>query len=353
MKKTSKDFLKKIMAVSCPSGFEQPVQRLISAEMKKLADKVRTDVHGNVIAVRNEGAPMRVMLAGHCDEIGFMITHVDGDGFISISAIGGVDPAIVPGMRIRIHGRRGPVTGVIGRKPIHLMTAEDRGKGVKLEHLWIDIGAKNRKDAEKSVAVGDVATFDVGYDELKNNIVVARGFDDRIGSFIVVETMRLLARKKPKVAVYGVSTVQEEVGLRGARTSAYGIDPHVGIAIDVGFAADYPGADKKRVGDIKLGGGPILHLGPNINPVVAKLLDAAAKKAKVKTQMQAEPRATGTDANAIQLTRSGVAAALISVPNRYMHTPVEAVHLGDVENCSKLLAAFILQLTPTISFIPK
>jgi endoglucanase len=310
-------------------------------------------VHGNVIAVRNEGAPVRVMLAGHCDEIGFMLTHIDGEGFLSFQAIGGVDPAVVPGMRVLVHDERGAVRGVIGRKPIHLLKEEERGKGVKLESLWIDIGAKNKKDAEKCVAVGGVATFDVGFDELRNDVVVARGFDDRVGSFVVVETMRLLSRRRPQAAVYAVSTVQEEIGLRGARTSAFGIDPHVGIAVDVGFASDYPGADKKEVGDVKLGGGPILHVGPNINPVVARLMAKAAKQARIKTQMQAEPRATGTDANAIQVTRSGVAAGLVSIPNRYMHTPVEAVHLRDLENAAKLLAEFVMMLTPRTSFIPR
>jgi len=356
MDKKAFDFLKKLTDTPSPSGFEEPVQKLIREELENIADEVRTDVHGNVISVINPGAELRVMLAGHADEIGFMVQHVTDTppkGYVYFSAIGGIDSAIVAGQRVVIHSAKGPVNGVVGRKPIHLMEKDERGKPEKLHNLWIDIGAKDEKDALKSVAIGDPITFDVGLRELKNNLLAARGFDDRIGAFVVVETMRRLKGKKLDVAVYGVSTVQEEIGLRGARTSAFGIDPHVGIAVDVGFASDYPSADRKRIGDVKVGKGPILNRGANINPVVGQMLTDIAKAKRVPYQMTGAPRATGTDANVMQISRAGAATALVSVPNRYMHTPVEIVSKTDVDNCSKLLAAFCRALKTGTDFTPR
>src|ERR1035437_2474288 len=192
-------------------------------------------------------------------------------------------------------------------------------------------GAKNKPDALKSVAVGDSVVVTPDFIELKNELVSSRAFDDRVGAWVVTEVLGALRRKKLNVAVYAVSTVQEEVGLRGAITSAYHVNPDIGIAVDVGFTSDYPGGDPKKVGDIALGKGRILHRGANINPVLGRLLCDTARRKKIKFQMQAEPRATGTDANAMQLSRGGCAAALVSVPNRYMHSPVEMVSLRDLD----------------------
>jgi len=358
MEKESFDFLKKLIDTPSPSGFEAPVQRLIRERLEGVADEIRTDVHGNVIAAINPKAELRVMLAGHCDEIGLMVQHFGyipsaDDGYIYFSAIGGIDAAILSGQRVVIHNAKGPVPGVIGRNPIHLMEQDERDKPEKLHKLYIDIGAKDKKDAMKAVEIGDPITIDVGMRELRNGLVAARGFDDRVGAFVVLETLRLLKGKKLNVAVYGVSTVQEELGLRGARTSAFGIDPHVGIAVDVGFATDHPGGAKSKVGDVTLGRGPILHRGPNINHVLGRMLVETAKARKIPYQMTAEPRATGTDANAMQINRAGCAAALVSVPNRYMHTPVEVVSKDDVDNCSKLLAEFCRTLKADANFIPE
>ncbi|MFW5798292.1 MAG: M42 family metallopeptidase [Planctomycetota bacterium] len=353
MQKTSMEFLRSIMAQPSPSGFEEPVQKLVRNEMESFADTVTTDVHGNVIGCINPEGKLRVMLAGHADEIGLMVNYIDDQGYLWFSTIGGWDPVVLPGQRVFIHNDGGDVFGVIGKKPIHLMESDERSKGVKVKDLWIDIGAKDKKDAEKVVAVGDHATLDAGYAELLNGIVVCRAFDDRIGAFVVLEALRMLSKKKGlKAAVYSVSTVQEEVGLRGARTSAFGIDPHVGIAVDVGFASDFPTVDKKLVGECELGGGPLVAKGCNINPVVRRGLEDTAKKKKIPYQLNPSPKATGTDANAIQLTRAGVATGLVSVPNRYMHTPVEAVSLEDVENTIKLLAEYILTLGEKSRFIP-
>ena len=352
MKKESLAFLEELMSVPSPSGFEQPGQAVIRKHVAKFADEVKIDVHGNLIASLNAKAGTRVMLAGHVDEIGLMVTHISEKGFIHFAAIGGVDVGLVPGSRVKVHTKKGDVLGVIGKKPIHHMTPEDRKKVPEMRELWIDIGAKDRKDAAKYVKIGDPVTWTYGFERLLNNLVVARGFDDRIGAFVVAETLRTLSGKKLPVAVYSVSTVQEEIGLRGARTSAFGIEPHAGIAVDVGFATDFPDADQKTYGEVFVGKGPIVGIGPNINPVLGSLIQKTAEKKKIPVQMAAEPRATGTDANAIQINRAGAAAALVSVPNRYMHTPVEVVSIDDVDNTVKLLAETILAMKPAMDFTP-
>ncbi|MHB9030835.1 MAG: M42 family metallopeptidase [Candidatus Latescibacterota bacterium] len=353
MRSESLEFLKNILASPSPSGFEQPVQKIWREYAGSFCDEVRTDLHGNTIGVVNKAGGPRVMFAGHCDEIGFLIRYIDDKGFLSFGPIGGFDETIIPGRRITIHTAKGPVPGVIGKTPIHLMKPDDRKKGAEINDLWIDIGAKDKKEAEEIVSIGDPATYQYEMIELRGSCYAARAFDDRIGSFAVAEVLRELSeRKQVRAAVYGVSTVQEEVGLRGAHTSAFGIDPMVGIATDVTFATDQPGVDKKLVGDIKLGGGPVIARGPNINPRVFELLVETAKKNDIPHQIEGLPRATGTDANPIQLTRAGVAAGLVSIPLRYMHTPVETLCLGDVEYTVKLMAAFAEAVTPEMTFIP-
>ncbi len=352
MEKPALAFLEKLMITPSPSGYEQPAQKLMRERMGAFADDVRTDVHGNVIAALNADAQLRVMLAGHVDEIGLMVTHITDDGYIYVGAIGGVDPMVAVAQRVTIHGPKGEVPGVVGRKAIHLLEDDERKKAPKVHELWIDIGAKNRKDAEKAVDIGDPMVFDVPFTRLRGDLVAARAFDDRMGAVIVAETLRKLKGKRLKVAVYGVSTVQEEIGLRGARTSAFGIDPHAGIAIEVGHATDCPGMDKKRTGEATIGKGPMIARGPNINPVLGQMIVAAAKKARIPIQMEACPRATGTDANAIQLNRAGVATALIAVPDRYMHTPCEVVSLKDIDAASNLLARLLATMPAAVDFTP-
>jgi len=244
------------------------------------------------------------------------------------------------------------VPGVVGRKAIHLTDPEERGKAAKIHQLWVDIGARDKKDALKAIRIGDPVTFDAGFTRLRNDLAVARAFDDRMGAFAVAETLRKLQGKKLKVAVYGVSTVQEEIGLRGARTSAYGIDPHVGIAVEVGHATDTPSVDKNQVGDLACNGGPIIARGANINPVLFELLEKAAKRAKMDVQFEGCPGATGTDANAMQVTRAGVAAGLVAVPCRYMHSPGEVISLKDLDDVSTLLATLIAGMTGKEDFTP-
>ena len=354
MRQQSFEFLKSILQTPSVSGYEQPVQRLVRDYVEKVADEVTTDVHGNVIAVKNPTGFPRVMLAGHCDQIGMMVQHISEEGFIHFAAVGGIDAAVLPGRCVVIHSATGAVRGVIGRKPIHLLAPEERAKPrVDINDMWIDIGAGDKKAVAEIIEIGDPVTFDLLFETLQGDLVAAPGIDDKVGAFVVMEALRLLSRGELDCAVYAVSTVQEELGLRGARTSAYGIDPQVGIAVDVTHASDFPGGDKKRSGEIKLGQGPAIARGPNINPVVFKLLSDTAREKKLKYQIEPAPRATGTDANAIQLNRAGVAAGLVAIPNRYMHTPVEVVSLDDLEKAAQLIAQSVKNITPEMDFIPR
>lgn len=352
MRKESFDFLKRLLSTASPSGFEQEIQKVCKRYMEPFVEEIHKDVHGNQYHVLNKGADIRIMLAGHVDEIALMVNTIDDKGFLGFVPIGGVDAAVLGAQRVVVHGAKGKVPGVIGRKAIHLTPEKDRNQPLEMHQMWVDIGATSKKDAESVVAIADPITIDVGYQELRNDMVVARALDDRIGAFVCMEATRLLAGRKINVAVYCVTTVQEEIGLRGAITSSYGCNPHAGVAVDVAWATDHPRGEGERYGQTYIGKGPIISRGPNINPVVHKGLVDAAKKHKLPIQHFAMPRATGTDANAMQLSRGGVATAVLGIPNRYMHTPVELVSLKDVEHASRLLAEWIAGLKRNASFIP-
>jgi len=281
VREDSFQFLKRLVEAPSPSGFEQPVQSVIRKELARFTDEVRTDIHGNVIGIKNPGGDPRLMLAGHCDEIVFMVKYIDRNGFIFFSSIGGVAAHIVPGQRVKIHTSGGPVLGVVGKKPIHIMEEEERKKVVKLSEQWIDIGVTSKKEAGKLISVGDAVTFSTGLERLQKDLVVSRGFDDKVGAFVVCEVLRAISDKSPSAAVFAASTVQEEIGLRGARTASYSINPRIGIAIDVDVATDYPGMDRRKEGDIRLGRGAVICRGPNINPFVGEKLIEIAKKENI------------------------------------------------------------------------
>ncbi|HEX9024213.1 MAG TPA: M42 family metallopeptidase [Geobacteraceae bacterium] len=356
MRKESFAFLQNLVAAPSPSGYEQPAQRVFREYVAPFA-QVSTDVIGNVHASIKGGgrdAP-RVMVIGHSDEIGFQVKYIDDNGFVFFGAIGGVDPHLVPGQRVRVHGRKGALPGVVGKKPIHLMEAKDRDTVVKLDSQYIDIGAENKKDAEQLVRVGDAVTFAGGLERLHGDRVTSRGFDDKAGSFVVAEVLRQVAAatKKLPVDLYGVSSVQEEIGLRGGVTSSYSINPDIGICVEVDFSTDQPDVEKKHNGEVGLGKGPILPRGPNINPALFELLADTAEKEKIPVQFTGIPRATGTDANAMQISRGGMATALVKIPLRYMHTPVEVLSLSDLENAAKLVVATLYRIRDKEAFIPK
>ena len=354
MEAHSMDFLKRLMGTISPSGYEQEGARVWREEANKFADKVWGDSHGNSFAMLNEGGRPSVMFAGHIDEIGLMITHIDENGFLYVQTIGGWDPQILPGQRVHIRTKDGDITGVLGKKPIHLIEKDERDKAVKVEDVWIDIGAKDKEEAESLVRIGDPAVIEYGFEELRNGLLVSRGFDDRVGAFVVLEAARLLADMNPSAEVVAVGTVQEEIGLRGAQTSAFGLDPDVGVAVDVGFASDFPTMEemKKKVGEVAMGKGPMIARGPNVNPVLYDHFVRTAEAQSIPWQPNGEPRGTGTDANAIQLSRAGVATELIGIPNRYMHTPGEFVHADDLTHSAQLIAHTVAGFDAETDFTP-
>ncbi len=301
---------------------------------------------------RFEQAPLTLMLAAHMDEIGLMVTYISKDGFLSVSSVGGVDAAILPGMRVDVHAAKGILRGVVGRKPIHLIDADDRKSVTPLDKLVIDLGMPAKK-VKQLVRVGDPITFGVGFEEFGRGMAVSRAFDDKVGVFITCRVMEKLAKAKEYIGTFvGAVTVQEEIGTRGAMTSAHAIRPDVALAFDVTHATDYPGIDKSKHGDIVCGGGPVIARGPNINPVVFERLVAAAEAEGIPYQLEAEPSVTGTDARAIQVTRDGIPTGLVSVPLRYMHTPTEVISLEDVDATIRLITRFALDLDDAEDFVP-
>lgn len=354
MNKTSLDFLKRLMTAISPSGYEQDAVCAFRKEAESFAAEVRTDVHGNTDIILNPGGSPRVMLAGHYDEIGFIVTLIDSKGFLWIAPIGGWDAQIPQGQRVSIRTAKGVVPGVIGKVPVHVQRPDDRSRVTPLTDLWVDIGAKNQKEAEKMVSVGDPMVIDQGVTDLPNNRLMGRAFDDRAGAFVVLEAARLLAGMSFKAEVHAVGTVQEEIGSRGAVTSAFGIAPEAGIAVDVTHATDHPMMDaaEKREGKVTLGGGPVLSRGANINPVLYEHLLKTAKAHKISVQVVADGRATPTDADPIQISRAGVAAALVSIPLRYMHTPGEIVSSDDLDRTAALIAHAVAALKPGQRWIP-
>lgn len=355
MRPESLEFLKTLVDTPSPSGYEEKAAEVYRHYTKPYADKIDTDIHGNAYAILNPQADMKIMLAGHMDEIGFIIHYIDDDGYIYFSGIGGHDSAIPVGQRVWVWGKE-RVPGVIGRKAIHLLEDDERKKKPELKDMWIDVGAANRAEAEAVIGLGDVVTFQYGFEKLMGDRATARGFDDKMGSFIVAEAIRLLKDEgglDPKVGVYGVATVQEEIGLRGARTSAFGIGARSGLAVDVNHAVDYPGVGKSRYGALDLGKGPSVLRGANVNPVVFKMLNAAAKEGEIPYQVDVAAGGTGTDGNAMQVNMAGMAVGILGVALRYMHTPCEVLSLTDVENCAKLMAAYCRKVKPNTDFTPR
>ena len=339
-------FLVDLLHARSPSGAEFEAQKVFDHYVKPSADTYAKDSMGNRLATLNPKGDPVLMLAGHMDELGLIITFVNKDGFIYFDTIGGHDLSIISGRRVVIQTSNGPIKGVTGKRAIHLMDEEDRKKVPKKHEIWIDIGASSKKDALERVSIGDTVTYDHEFELIHGSIGTARAFDNKVGAYVVGETLIRLAaaKKKPAAKLVSVATSQEEIGTRGAITAAYAVNPHVALAVDVGHATDHHDCDQRKYGETKLGGGPIICRGPNINPKVYERLVKAAKKLKIPYQLEADPRPTGTDARAIQVGRSGIATGLVSIPLRYMHTPSEIVDLEDVERTVQLFVQFALDL---------
>ena len=350
-----RDFLKRLLETPGPSGFESPPARVWREEAGKLAERTWSDVHGNSFAAVGEERRPRVMLAGHVDEIGLQITWIDESGFLYVDGIGGWDPVVLVGQRVRVVTDAGEVPGVVGRKPIHLMKDEERKKVPEIKDLWLDVGASSADEVtELGIRVGDPAVLGPSYQELAGGRIVSRAIDNRVGAYVVLEALRLLVDEPaPHAGAVAVATVQEEIGYSGggARSSAWALEPDVALVVDVTFATDVPEVNKKEVGEHKVGGGPVLSRGSATHPLVFRRLMEVAEAEEIPCSVQAAPKATRTDADGIFLVRSGVPTGLISVPNRYMHSPNELVSLDDLDRTARLMAAFVRSLEANASFV--
>jgi len=349
-------FLEKLLDAEGPSGFEVRPARVWRGEASTFADDVRVDVSGNSFATVNPAGSPRVMLAGHIDEIGLQVTHIDEKGFLYVDEIGGWDPQVLVGQRVTILGRKGDVPGVIGKKAIHLMSAEDREKASKTKQLWVDVGVTSAEEAAGlGLRVGDPMVLSQRMVRLAGDRISSRAIDDRIGAYVVLEAARLVAQDPGRASVTAVATSQEEIGYSGggARPSAYSVEPDVALVVDVTFSTDVPDVEKKELGDHEIGGGPVLSRGSSSHDRVFEMLAAVAEEEGIPYTVQASPKFTRTDADAIFLTRHGVPTGLVSVPNRYMHSPNELVSISDLRNTARLLAAFIRRLTPETDFTPR
>jgi endoglucanase len=335
-------FLTELLHARSPSGYEEEAQAVFERHVKPAADTFLGDALGNRIATLNPSGNPTLMLAGHMDELGLIITYVNKDGFIYFDTIGGHDRTVISGRRVLIQTAKGVVKGVTGKRAVHLMDEADRKKVPEIHEIWIDIGATSKKEALERISIGDSATYDHEFELIHGSIGTARAFDNKVGAYIVGETLIRLSKDSKKLAakIVAVATSQEEIGTRGAISSGYSVDPQIALVVDVSHATDHPDCDNRKYGETKLSGGPIISRGPNMNPKVFDALVKAAKKLKIAYQIDSDPRPTGTDARAIQVARGGVATGLVGIPLRYMHTPSEVVDLEDVESCVKLFVEF-------------
>lgn len=338
-------FLSELMSTRAPTGEETQAASAVDSFAKGFADNLERDVLGNRYASVGN-AKDSIMFAGHIDEIGIIISYIDGDGFLFFQQLGGHDNVMLSGRRVAILTKNGVVKGVTGKKAIHLMEAKERKEVPETHQIWIDIGARSKEEAEALVSVGDCGVFDCGLEHLSGSRYAARAFDDKAGCYCAFEALRRIKQKggNGDFKITAVASTQEEIGTRGAWTATYSVNPKIGIAIDVEHATDFPNCDNRKYGQIKLGGGVVISRGPNINPVVFEKLVECAKKDSIPYQLNAEPRPTGTDARIIQMTRRGVATGLLGIPLRYMHTPAEIADLSDIENCVRLLESFALSV---------
>jgi endoglucanase len=349
-----RDLLHKLLDIPGPSGFEEAAARAWREEASQFADRTWSDVHGNSFAAINEGGAPCVMIAGHIDEIGLMVHYIDDQGYLYVQGVGGWDPQVLVGQRVEILTAAGPVIGVVGRRAIHLIPREEREKGSRLKNLWIDIGADSQDEAGERVEVGDVAVIRSDTIELDHGRIAGRSIDNRIGALVALESIRRAGEKKARAHVIAVATAQEEIGYTsggGARPSSFELDPDIALVIDVTHATDHPNVDRKEHGDIRIGAGPVISRGAVANPVLVRRLRETADKADIAIQLQASPAASGTDADNIYTSRAGVATAIVSVPNRYMHSPNQIVAISDVESAVELIASLLADFSKEDSFL--
>ena len=335
------EFLVDLLDARSPTGHEYEAQAVVDRHVEAQVDVYRKDTMGNRFATVNPGGDPSVLFAGHIDELGLIITYINDKGFVYFDTLGGHDKSMISGRRVSILTKDGIVTGVTGKRAIHLMSPEDRKKVPETHEIWIDLGVKNKEEADALVRIGDSAVYDQSFELIRGSVGVARAFDDKAGAYAVMEAVLRLSQEQNLAAkVTAAATTQEEIGTRGAMTAAFSENPDFAIAVDVGHATDSPDCDPRKYGQFSQGGGPIICRGPNINPVIFDKIVACAEANKIPYQIEADPRPTGTDARAIQVAQAGIATGLLSIPLRYMHTPSEMVDLEDIEHTVQLLVAF-------------
>lgn len=407
MKKKQVKFLKQLVETASPTGFEEGAAELVRQRLSNVADEIQTDTMGSVHAILkgtteltdekiqadilqrqaessnfgedyeyvstygasygnmsyptstdleemgfSKNGALTFMLSAHMDEVGLMVTYISDEGYCYVSSLGGVDAAVLPGMRVDVHTKDGILRGIVGRKPIHLIEADERKNVTPLDKLVIDLGIPADK-VRRSVRIGDPITFGTSFERLGNNMAASKSFDDKCGVYVACRVMERLAEQGRAQATFVAAiTVQEEIGTRGAITSAHSLNPDVAIAFDVTHATDYPGIDPTKYGKIVCGRGPVIARGPNINPLVFDRLVAAAEAEGIDYQLEAEPSVTGTDARSIQIAQGGIPTGLVSIPLRYMHTPSEVIDLRDLEDAITLITRFVMDLQDESTFIP-
>jgi putative aminopeptidase FrvX len=345
------DVLRRLLTAPGPSGYEQAAAAVFRDAASAFAEVTYDSVGSTVARVPGTGDGPSVAVVGHIDEIGLIVHHIDDDGFLWFTGVGGWDPVILVGQRVEIATRDGIVPGVVGKKPIHLLDGEDRKKAPELKHLHIDIGARDGEQARGLVRIGDVAVIGGEPIELPNDRFVSRSMDNRIGCFVALEAARLVAEAGGAPGdVYACAVAQEEITFGGAHTTAYTLQPDIAIAVDVTFETKAPGHDEKELGRHHFGSGPVITRGSTLNQQVFEWLSAAGEAEGIPYTLSASARATWTDADAFHASRGGIRSGLVSVPLRYMHSPVELVQLDDVNNAAKLIAAFARRLTAGIDF---
>ncbi|GAB2543902.1 M20/M25/M40 family metallo-hydrolase [Gracilibacillus alcaliphilus] len=349
MKKESLQFLQSLLHTPSPSSLEMNIQRKWIDYVKPYVDEIRTDHAGNVIAVKNEQAPFRLLLAGHCDEVAFVVNRIDESGFVYVDKMGGINLKAAIGMKVKILGEEQSVPGVIGVNAQHHGGMKD---DFDIGDLFIDCGAKNKAELADKVQIGDLVIYRRESELLMDRYLSGRGLDNRTGAFIVAEVMRQLHQRDIQIGVYGVSTVNEETNMGGAYFAAAGLNPDAALALDVTFATDYPTVDRNKYGDVRLDGGPVLAKGAPINRPLNKMLENTAQKMAIDIQYELTPRQTGTDADRMRLTGKGVPISLVSLPLRYMHSPVETVSIKDIQEEIDLLTNLIVSMTGKESLNP-
>ena len=345
------DVLRRLLTAPGPSGYEQAAAAVFRDAAAAFAEVTYDSVGSTVARVKGTAGGPLLAVIGHIDEIGLIVHHIDDDGFLWFTGVGGWDPVILVGQRVEIATRAGVVPGVVGKKPIHLLKDEERKQAPELRAMHVDIGAKDGEEARALVRIGDVGVIGGEPLELPNGRVVSRSMDNRLGCFVAFEVARLVAEAGGAPGdVAGVAVAQEEITFAGARTTAYSLQPDLAIVVDVNHATDAPGIDEKELGKHEFGSGPVIARGSTLDPQIFELLHAAGEESGVPFTVEASARYTGTDADAVHISRGGVPTGVVSIPLRYMHSPVEMVQLDDVENAAKLIAAFAQKLSADLDF---